>query len=432
MKLNKKVFIPVLSTALGLSVIGGITGAVAWYQYNSKVNTSFVGASVADTGVLQLGRMQPVFDDQGAEVDLDGDGEQDEAIVWGREYTQPKSDHLIPVTFGAFEEKDVLDENGDPTGAKVNVLPSVAYSYPEAGCGEGYTGHQHTDALGRDCSISGWKVAEKGVDYAEFEVYFRAVQTDSSASQTGGYQQVVRDVFMSDYIFKSVVEDKNAHDALRVYLEINDGVDGAFILANQEYKDGNDPQGAYDPALDQRLPLFGPLNLDRSNETDANPNASENDRYYASLWNDNLASYGNHPSDREGTYDHDNDPTTDEIPVADAPYITGEEIIYGNYGDKQATKNIHNVKVERKADGSMPKSNIQADAEDYAKKLFSTKADGAVKVRVVIWLEGWENMKVNDSGDQAREWNPALSAETAVQVGLQFDTGIFRGDDLNQ
>ena len=38
-------------------------------------------------------------------------------------------------------------------------------------------------------------------------------------------------------------------------------------------------------------------------------------------------------------------------------------------------------------------------------------------------------MKVDDSNYKL-EWNPEYSAETAVQVGLQFDTGIFRGEDL--
>ena len=141
MKINKKVLVPVFATAMGLSVIGGITGAVAWYQYNSKVSTSFVGTSVADTGVLQLGRKELVVDDNGDAVDADSDGHQDETIVWGREFTKGNAEHLIPVTFGACEERmdDVLDENGDPTGEQVKhyILPHTAYSYPVSVCGEG-------------------------------------------------------------------------------------------------------------------------------------------------------------------------------------------------------------------------------------------------------------------------------------------------------
>ena len=80
------------------------------------------------------------------------------------------------------------------------------------------------------------------------------------------------------------------------------------------------------------------------------------------------------------------------------------------------------MKQERDNNGLMPVNG--------EKKLFSTKADDAVKVRVVIWLEGWEAMRVDDAGATSVEWNAHYSAETAVQVGLQFDTGIFRGSDL--
>ena len=55
MKINKKILIPVFATAMGLSAIGGISGAVAWYQYNTKVTGSWMGVSTADGGVLQTG-----------------------------------------------------------------------------------------------------------------------------------------------------------------------------------------------------------------------------------------------------------------------------------------------------------------------------------------------------------------------------------------
>ena len=53
--MNKKIIIPLFSTIAGLSLIGGTSGAVAWYQYNTRVTTSFVGTSVADSGILQIG-----------------------------------------------------------------------------------------------------------------------------------------------------------------------------------------------------------------------------------------------------------------------------------------------------------------------------------------------------------------------------------------
>ena len=66
----------------------------------------------------------------------------------------------------------------------------------------------------------------------------------------------------------------------------------------------------------------------------------------------------------------------------------------------------------------------------YSNRIFKTSASGAVKVTVTVWLEGWEALKINAT-DSSNVWNPKFSAGTDVQLGLQFDTGIFRGADLN-
>ena len=55
MKINKKIIVPFLSTVVGLSLAGGLGGAFAWYQFNSQVRTGFIGTSVADTGLIQIG-----------------------------------------------------------------------------------------------------------------------------------------------------------------------------------------------------------------------------------------------------------------------------------------------------------------------------------------------------------------------------------------
>ena len=58
MKINKKLFVPFLSSVIGLSIAGGLGGAFAWYQYSSQVTTSFIGSSVADTSILQIGHLE--------------------------------------------------------------------------------------------------------------------------------------------------------------------------------------------------------------------------------------------------------------------------------------------------------------------------------------------------------------------------------------
>ena len=89
MKISKKVLIPVFATAMGLSVIGGISGAVAWYQYNTKVTASFMGVTSADGGVLQ------VSDDNGS--------------TWKRDIDfGSATSKLHPVTYGALASNAAL------------------------------------------------------------------------------------------------------------------------------------------------------------------------------------------------------------------------------------------------------------------------------------------------------------------------------------
>ena len=84
MKNNKKVLIPLLATVAGLSIVGGVGGAVAWYQYSTRANASFIGSSVAESGVLQISR---------------------DGVNWGRDayYKQDDPSYVqsfSPVTFG--------------------------------------------------------------------------------------------------------------------------------------------------------------------------------------------------------------------------------------------------------------------------------------------------------------------------------------------
>ena len=324
MKFNRKLLIPVFATAMGLSLIGGIGGTVAWYQYNSKVTASYVGASVADTGVLQIG------------VKKNGSYE------WGRDVRDMDlqgKNKLYPVTFGQLDEDEV---------------PANGKMYPEAG----------------QYAYNGWQSAVKGTHYAQFELAFRAFQTNPEEA-TKGYTAVERDVYITESILKcvkldGVTEDdtKIANEALRIHLQVKDQPD--VFLSNS----GSTAQA-----------LYGPLDLDRN---------EQNDTFHETLFNPTLP-----------TGKHD-----------------GNEIEYGINGEKETTKAISDVLASRDAtSGSIT----------GGQKLFKTTSNENAPVEVVmtVWLEGWAFLQ------NKAEWNPYYSAGCKIQAGLQFDTGIFRGSDLN-
>ena len=280
MKLNKKIAVPFLSTVVGLSLIGGVGGAVAWYQYNSRVTASYIGTSVANSGVLQIGHM-------GAS-----------SIEWGRDYVQGDEtlNKLTPVTFGAL--------NNDLS------LPGPAYAYPEAGKG----------------SYTDWQTAEAGVDYVQFDIYLRALQADATATQTNGYKQVVKDVYISDIKMQDAVAnvDRSVAGALRMHINVDGGK--KFLLA---------------PAAVTNLALSGELDLDRDGE-----------------------------SDQVGGYAWTQGRTS--------------TVTYGNAEDKQNATAMASIVTARDEHGEMP------DPENPGQNLICrTKEVGEQKITITIWLEGW-------------------------------------------
>lgn len=353
MKTSKKIIIPFFSTVVGLSMAAGIGGAFAWYQYNSQATASFVGSSVADTGVLQIG-WKALEDD-----DNDPTTPDVEVMHWGRDfYKRGNLAKMVPVTFGKMETL-----NPGLNTEKTLVLPQNAYAYPEAGAGSGY---------------SNWEPAVVNEDYAQFEIYLRALVPDTS--EPSGYALAARNVFLSDYILESVENDKVAEEALRIHIGFEDGQN--LLISKNEYTE------------QAPLDLHGQLDLDANGQPD----------------------------------------TYHETPFSPLPagVNDGDPIEYGVEDDTQVTTAIDDLKVERDpSTGKMPTSGA-----DFDKKIITTSASEPVKMTVTIWLEGWEYLKTGEDAQsqdvKSQVWNPEYSAETDVQVGLQFDTGIFRGDDLNQ
>lgn len=54
MKINKKLIVSSLASAMGLSIVGAITGTVAWYQYSTRSTFAMVGVSAKTAANLQI------------------------------------------------------------------------------------------------------------------------------------------------------------------------------------------------------------------------------------------------------------------------------------------------------------------------------------------------------------------------------------------
>lgn len=176
MKINKKVLIPVFATAMGLSVIGGVSGAVAWYQYNTKVAASWIGVTTADGGVLQISK------DDGANWDSYAD--------FGSATTK-----LHPITMGALGATDSLE------GIQ-------AKKHPEAGV---------TDP-------TEWDNANVGYDYFQYTFKLRAQKLDPA---THAYVDSAALVKFADLHISAVGDNTDVGEALRVH--ISDGTNHKLV-----------------------------------------------------------------------------------------------------------------------------------------------------------------------------------------------------------
>jgi len=175
MKINKKLLIPVFATAMGLSLIGGVSGAVAWYQYNTKVSASWMGVTTSDGGVLQI------WDETNSKW------VRDAAFGNGTE-------ELHPVTFGGM--------------AANAALPNKAYKHPEAGVE----------------AMTNWDEAT-GDEYVVLTVKVRAQKLNSTS---GEYEPCEADVKLEEMIINSATTGKtDVADAVRIH--INDGTNNKLF-----------------------------------------------------------------------------------------------------------------------------------------------------------------------------------------------------------
>ena len=118
MKLNKKIIAPALTLLAGASLAGSVTGTIAWYQYSTRANVSYIGTSAGVIGNLQIRLPNGEW---GPQIQTDDvlDYLTDEGIY---------GEHVEPVTPGALAKNDSLKQGkwqevaGVPSG---NDIPTT-------------------------------------------------------------------------------------------------------------------------------------------------------------------------------------------------------------------------------------------------------------------------------------------------------------------
>ena len=113
MKLNKnKIIVSALALAIGGSLAGSISGTVAWYQYSTRANVSYVGTSAGASGNLQL-RIKNYSDANNVWADRLTINQIDDYLA-----SVNRGSKVQPITFGAMGRDSAL-----PTKSYLNPVP---------------------------------------------------------------------------------------------------------------------------------------------------------------------------------------------------------------------------------------------------------------------------------------------------------------------
>ena len=214
MKMNKKIIVSTLALAMGAALAGSVSGTVAWFQYSTRAQAAFIGASAHCSEALEI---QATAKD--AAVSSTG---------WGTELTSAQvatatgitaGTAVAPITSGAMEA------NG--------ALPETFYSNPI---------YQHF-AYGQ------W-VAASASNYYQFDLHFHV----KDINNTSAY--LAKALYLTDLSIVSLADDgttvtnssNDLYKAIRVHIACgtsyklfaNDGTSAATVTTSVgEYLDLN-------------------------------------------------------------------------------------------------------------------------------------------------------------------------------------------------
>ena len=427
MKLNKnKIIVSALALGIAGSLVGSVGSTIAWYQYSTRANVSYIGQASGFSSNLQMR-----FADE-------DDNAWRTRITWQEMDAKLGAMNLVPMTFGALDKED--------------ALPAKGYVQPAPGNGD----------------MANWGAATNK-NYAQFKLQFRNVDRNGDVAQNS-----VEDV----YISKLLIQQDASNTANNKY----DLSDAVRVHISSSYKEGNTTNTANKLISNkgETIATHGLLDIDGDGHADrAYPQNDEwgftytDDDYQAVTYGSGYqSSFLNGEDFAAGTkweadelaaaatvaaaYGKSTDDWKVE-PVAGVHW-TQEELDAAQEGDPAYGKTLDDWKVEPvvgvhwtqaeidladaahgktvndyKIDPKHPvvvgsdgnkltKLDYDDDGDDQTDNL--SKSIGKtmestteyLTVTITIWVEGWQKL---DNGDTAI-WDAVKYIDSKFNVGIQF------------
>ena len=183
MKFNKnKIVVSALALAIGGSLAGSVGSTIAWYQYSTRANVSFLGQASGVSSNLQMRFVSEATD----------------ATAWRTRITYTElqgeigSFKPVPMTFGAL--------------GKDAALPAKGRIQPAPGVGD----------------MTKWGEAESNKHYAQFQLQLRNINREGNTAANDA-----QDVYLSKLLIqedaKNGATKEDLSDAIRVHIKATNG-----------------------------------------------------------------------------------------------------------------------------------------------------------------------------------------------------------------
>ena len=380
MKLNKnKIVVSALALAIGTSLAGSIGSTIAWYQYSTRANVSYLGTSAGASGNLQL-RIANYSNANNVWADRLTIQQIDTYLA-----SVSRGQKVQPITFGAMGKDD--------------TLPNKCYVNPVPGKGP----------------YAQW--TEAGItNYVQIPLELRYNERDGVKENDIDDKEVEKDVYLSKLLIKgdytnAANDKKDLSNAIRVHIssyQSNDNSDGhADTLKNKLIS--NIGGTTFTSA---KLDLDDDGRIDRAytlNTEEGEFGFGEGNSYEEITYGEGVqTSYANAINVVENKVTHHNQTNNEEIKEDVLPSIV--KTVDNSFEIQELEYSYNSVDHISKSIGKLVANETNAQEHHY------------LNVVVTIWVEGWQEFLAEK--EQPTDPDKYESIWDGGYIDSKFDIGI--------
>ena len=404
MKLNKnKIIVSALALVIGTSLAGSVTGTLAWYQYSTRANVSFIGQSSGFSGNLQ---MRFVSEATGENANQ----KWRTRITWQEMAAELAANHyaedMVPMTYGN------IGRDADLANKKAYVQPRYL-----------------------ETSMANWGEASEK-NYAQFELQLRFNERDGVEEGAQGQEKDEKNMERKVYLSKLLIQEdanngakEDLSDAIRVHISTSykemdrtDAQNPVLGQAQSKNKLISNKGGATltegtldldnDGKNDQDYPAGDEFGFGYQYDNNQQPILDDQNNHKRNELSDVVYGEGAQISyAAKSTYVED-DMNNQYLPFGKA---AGNEVNAPIYPALANTLNGKLTDLEFDHDLDGDGEGASAKLDKYIGSTIESETE-YLTVKVTIWVEGWAKL----GNPASATWDVAKYVKSSFNVGIQF------------